>query len=92
MTDLVSGTTRGNFRNLMTDVVVGAIESAFQVEGLAPDVPGSRTTTGTLQRLTHSPAARRLPPGTVVRKTCPVACLGTGRLNGRLRFPSPEAT
>lgn len=51
MTDLVSGTTRGIFRNLMTDVVLGAIESAFQDEGLAPN-PDSRYNDSSIRRVT----------------------------------------
>ena len=37
MTDLVGRTTRGVFRDLMTDSTVGAINTAFQDEGFTPD-------------------------------------------------------
>lgn len=37
MTDLVGRTTRGIFRDLMTDSTVGAIATAFQDEGFAPN-------------------------------------------------------
>jgi hypothetical protein len=37
MTDLVGRTTRGIFRDLMTDSTVGAINTTFQDEGFAPN-------------------------------------------------------
>lgn len=37
MTDLVGRTTRGIFRDLMTDSTLGAISTAFQDEGFAPN-------------------------------------------------------
>jgi hypothetical protein len=37
MTDLVGRTTRGIFRDLTTDGTVGAIATAFQDEGFAPN-------------------------------------------------------
>ncbi len=51
MSDLVSGTTRGIFRRLMTESTVGVIESAFQDEGLAPN-PDSRYEDSSVRRTT----------------------------------------
>lgn len=51
MSDLVSGTTRGIFRRLMTESTVGVIESAFQDEGLAPD-PDSHYEDSSVRRTT----------------------------------------
>ena len=51
MSDLVSGTTRGIFRRLMTESTVGVIETAFQDEGLAPD-PDSRYEDSSVRRTT----------------------------------------
>jgi hypothetical protein len=41
MKDLISSSTRGQFRDLMTNSTVGAIRSAFQDEGFAPN-PNTR--------------------------------------------------
>lgn len=51
MSDLVSGTTRGMFRRLMTESTVGVIESAFQDEGLALN-PDSRYEDSSVRRTT----------------------------------------
>jgi hypothetical protein len=51
MTDLVGRTTRGVFRDLMTDSTVGAINTAFQDEGFAPD-PDCRYEDSSVRRQT----------------------------------------
>ena len=51
MTDLVGRTTRGVFRDLMTDSTVGAIRPAFQDEGFAPD-PDCRYEDSSVRRQT----------------------------------------
>lgn len=51
MTDLVGRTTRGVFRDLMTDSTVGAISTAFQDEGFAPD-PDCRYEDSSVRRQT----------------------------------------
>jgi hypothetical protein len=51
MTDLVGRTTRGAFRDLMTDSTVGAISTAFQDEGFAPD-PDCRYEDSSVRRQT----------------------------------------
>jgi hypothetical protein len=44
MKDLISSSTHGQFRDLMTDSTVGAIGSAFRDEGFAPN-PDTSTAT-----------------------------------------------
>ena len=51
MNDLINGTTRGLFRDLMTDSTVGAISTAFQDEGFAPD-PDSAYQDTSIRRVT----------------------------------------
>lgn len=51
MTDLVGSTTRGIFRDLMTDSTVSAISTAFQDEGFAPD-PDCRYEDSSVRRQT----------------------------------------
>jgi hypothetical protein len=51
MTDLVGRTTRGVFRDLMTDSTVGAINTAFQDEGFTPD-PDCRYEDSSVRRRT----------------------------------------
>jgi hypothetical protein len=51
MTDLVGRTTRGIFRDLMTDSTVGAITTAFQDEGFTPD-PDCRYEDSSVRRRT----------------------------------------
>jgi hypothetical protein len=51
MTDLVGRTTRGVFRDLMTDSTVGAINTAFQDEGFAPN-PDCRYEDSSVRRQT----------------------------------------
>jgi hypothetical protein len=51
MTDLVGRTTRGAFRDLMTDSTVGAINTAFQDEGFTPD-PDCRYEDSSVRRRT----------------------------------------
>jgi hypothetical protein len=51
MTDLVGRTTRGIFRDLMTDSTVGAINTAFQDEGFAPN-PDCRYEDSSVRRQT----------------------------------------
>jgi len=51
MTDLVGRTTRGVFHDLMTDSTVGAINTAFQDEGFAPD-PDCRYQDSSVRRQT----------------------------------------
>ncbi len=51
MTDLVGRTTRGVFRDLMTDSTVGPINTAFHDEGFAPD-PDSRYEDSSVRRRT----------------------------------------
>lgn len=54
MTDLVGRTTRGIFRDLMTDSTIGAINTAFQDEGFAPN-PDCRYEDSSVRRqTTHS--------------------------------------
>jgi hypothetical protein len=51
MTDLVGRTTRGIFRDLMTDSTVGAINTTFQDEGFAPN-PDCRYEDSSVRRQT----------------------------------------
>lgn len=51
MRDLISTSTRGLFRDLMTNSTVGAISSAFQDEGFAPN-PNSRYNDSSVRRTT----------------------------------------
>jgi hypothetical protein len=53
MTDLISPTTRGFFRTLMTESTLGAIGAAFQDEGFAPNAESSYEDSSSRRQVTQ---------------------------------------